>query len=1448
MVVELSQNPTYIDVVRLWVETRNETGLADPVRISELSIYKGGNKLYDFGESPWTPEGGLLTRDSEGRFYVDFNPYRNGIREAGHYILRWKYSYSNASYRRDLNFSLAEPASIDLPKEVDQELRVGDTVRLRFSIFDRDGNFVDPEIIDRLVVYQLPFGTNKEGMDTRVSFVYDGGNSQYAWTLSSFQAGSDLDIHRESEGQFYFDWSTDISFLSPGRSIAVIYYRLPPTLSLLRGNSWETETLELYFSPSRRIDLIDEQSFNRMYRQWIPSYYWNQPPSGSYPAVAPRLLKAFEGAAREVFNWGAAFPEIYEPDKVEVQALPALASNVGWTVRGIRPQSWRDQISRAVDLFSQKGTLSGLEGFVSVAGGSLENVIRYWQVSPRRSWTDYFLINEDILQSYNLETEKTAVLGSGSDPYQFYDLQLRRTLGESDPPSISIRVVRGSRRVRGQNTFFKTWRDERESWLRGKGLLGENEALPIKIRIDVPGYSPLWFSISEIEDERNLVLAERYTGESSSAAGFLLAESDYYQLSPLTDYLSVESNDGTVTRFHWRVDSDVLLSLGDEIKIHYQTRAMTDEEAEVESQILDLPLADQRDEREIEYPVKNFNARLLEDPDGIWYRQAISNQLISDETHEEFDGGSLDVDSSPLSWSNLIPKGILSDLASRFPTCPSPDITDLPDFQSVLGYFNIIGETCPYFFSVSSQGGVLEDGSWVSRSGSGVTAIELTETKLVFSGTVNLERVVLYYHSVSGRFSPRDLPYLTALRDRICPLGIPAADPVSFGYERTTFPYSEKVYNMDEYNGSLRPSGDPCSISKDFQDLCDCSPTTWLSLTIRSRDLSDDTIREFESIVKEAKPFHAQVRDISFVGDFSDDILITEDIEMVIRAGLEEEMLWVREEMSRSGTYPRNRGEYVFLESLYSGSGTLVDPARIFYSSSCDFISAPVNDPNGLLLVTSGDIGEYTVANVELHQFDVTGGTDPSPTPFSPQLFSIYNPISLSEVELVEEGNLLGSHILGVSIYSAALLGASAEGASGLTYIQVSGIDLISAFDLVVGDYIRIPGDDEFYEIVRFEQDDSGRYSIVVIEGEKDDISLVSFWRNPIHDKIGEFQETYNSLTASSLPSSLDPDTRYLLSLGTAERQSGEPLVGPAQDAVRMTTSMSPIIVSDLFDFTGGDMPLGYMGSLASPYSSYGQFVIGGSPYYFVTHGRGGSVGVDSDVYPSQTNVTEIILTEKGPEFHFNSTAPDEVKIWYHWRDGLFCSVSDLEADPDNPGQYIISFEGLNANTSSIVDYELYKMIPTGVMYNPRRYAGGLPPPYSSYGSFEEGGSRYYFVTKEEGGEVGIRSDVSPSGSSVTRIELDSSTVNFTPSSGITLQAYELAPFRSRMEVSSENLLVKIIPTYPYFINVDDVNTIQNSYFRNPLGSGIDILTLELSEQLSVEITEGGQSRTKRLI
>lgn len=101
----------------------------------------------------------------------------------------------------------------------------------------------------------------------------------------------------------------------------------------------------------------------------------------------------------------------------------------------------------------------------------------------------------------------------------------------------------------------------------------------------------------------------------------------------------------------------------------------------------------------------------------------------------------------------------------------------------------------------------------------------------------------------------------------LIPVRHPFADPLIFGHIRTEFAYSENIYNMDEYNGSIRPSLDVCHIDPDFTDPCGACLSSMYSVDVGVENLTNDRMLEVQDILKEYMPFHAQIHTINFTGE-----------------------------------------------------------------------------------------------------------------------------------------------------------------------------------------------------------------------------------------------------------------------------------------------------------------------------------------------------------------------------------------------------------------------------------------------------------------------------------------------------------------------------------------------------------------------------------------------------
>lgn len=109
-----------------------------------------------------------------------------------------------------------------------------------------------------------------------------------------------------------------------------------------------------------------------------------------------------------------------------------------------------------------------------------------------------------------------------------------------------------------------------------------------------------------------------------------------------------------------------------------------------------------------------------------------------------------------------------------------------------------------------------------------------------------------------------------ALFDNIIEERNPYFDSLVYGDIRTEFPYSENIYNMEEYNGSKRESKNPCDIDKEFLDPCTGGISSKFSVDIEIENMSNERVLEAQEIIQEFKPFHAVLHSINLLGSLNE--------------------------------------------------------------------------------------------------------------------------------------------------------------------------------------------------------------------------------------------------------------------------------------------------------------------------------------------------------------------------------------------------------------------------------------------------------------------------------------------------------------------------------------------------------------------------------------------------
>lgn len=211
----------------------------------------------------------------------------------------------------------------------------------------------------------------------------------------------------------------------------------------------------------------------------------------------------------------------------------------------------------------------------------------------------------------------------------------------------------------------------------------------------------------------------------------------------------------------------------------------------------------------------------------------------------------------------------------------------------------------------------------------------------------------------------------------------PFVPDINFGRIRTSFPYSENVYNMEEYNGSLRDSTLPCDIDKSFVDPCRSSISSYYSLDVDISSLSNNRLQECQEIISEYTPFHATLHTLNFQGQFEDFVLPPiEECEALIRYVQEDTMIaGMAQTVFNRAMFLGLQGNSVLRNSLAtmttqaSGSTTAFNEFVNLYCQNVNFETLGLSKtPASTLLEILAPAyyaGQYTVQNPNVHNLRI---------------------------------------------------------------------------------------------------------------------------------------------------------------------------------------------------------------------------------------------------------------------------------------------------------------------------------------------------------------------------------------------------------------------------------------------------------------------------------------------
>ena len=174
----------------------------------------------------------------------------------------------------------------------------------------------------------------------------------------------------------------------------------------------------------------------------------------------------------------------------------------------------------------------------------------------------------------------------------------------------------------------------------------------------------------------------------------------------------------------------------------------------------------------------------------------------------------------------------------------------------------------------------------------------------------------------------------------IVPTRNPFHDLLVYGQIRTEFPYSENIYNMEEYNGSIRNSKSPCDIGRTFIDPCFSCVSSSYIVDVEIENISDDRIAEFYEVITEQMPFHAVLHTANLYGGFHEFVAPPqENVECMVKysqsqyciAG--EAQMYFNRTMRLSNLNNLPSSECIFRGELADKTHVIVDASATAYNS-----------------------------------------------------------------------------------------------------------------------------------------------------------------------------------------------------------------------------------------------------------------------------------------------------------------------------------------------------------------------------------------------------------------------------------------------------------------------------------------------------------------------------------
>lgn len=626
--------------------------------------------------------------------------------------------------------------------------------------------------------------------------------------------------------RYYYDWLIEDSPFNGEGTYLIYWYVRRQNTNIIYNEIFSKNYLvhNDFDLPETYTRKFNRENYHELLKTYLPFFYLD------YQAddVIDETLRAFGESIYDFQLKADQFLNLIDPKRVKVSLLPYLSNLFSYNLKGNDIVSWRQQLVNIPKLLKRKGTMDGLTELLALMSTTVKSIVFYWQVKSLYLWTDYFFLT-------NNDTSTTESYDLGYEPI----VQLTGASNTSDFSRFLIEYY-----SQEQSAWYNLSYNNTGTVINEFQNLIDLSLSDKKQKYNIYSKTINW-NLNDIT--RNQVFV-RYED-----VGSIFYDSDFE--NNLVKYrIHIKSGDvkhGLYEFDQIDIDDTKTQSMYDVIKL--RLRYIKDESA------------------------------LINEDENITIEKQIIFSIIqgSDELSSPLESyidlnGSIVIEEEIIkSVTDLNGKIRGYNLSTATTGTFTPQSNDVLKIRYQYNYY-------PYEINSSSQDYLTNFDNYELCKDDYILSLPLADSRSPYDSLYSNSRLIPPVN-YNIRLLPDSTCFVTPTNEidefsclseyevcDLCSTRNPLEKPIVFGHIRTKFPWSENVYNMDEYDGSTRPSYEPCDIDEDFLDKCSCCWSSQFSISVEANKLSNKSLESIREAINEFKPFHSQLKTFSYTGSFTD--------------------------------------------------------------------------------------------------------------------------------------------------------------------------------------------------------------------------------------------------------------------------------------------------------------------------------------------------------------------------------------------------------------------------------------------------------------------------------------------------------------------------------------------------------------------------------------------------